>query len=101
MFDVGFWELTVVGLISLLVLGPERLPGAVRTTMLWIRKARTMVATVKSEIEQELALDEIKSSAYQDPSLKQIKELEQELKQLNSPANALQETPKPVNERES
>ncbi|HHJ39359.1 MAG: hypothetical protein AXA67_05170 [Methylothermaceae bacteria B42] len=101
MFDIGFWELTLVGLISLLVLGPERLPGAVRSTMLWVRKARAMVATVKSEIEQELALDEIKSTAYEDTSLKQLKELEQELKQVIPPANSLRETSKPVDERKS
>lgn len=100
MFDVGFWELTLVGLISLLVLGPDRLPGAVRTTMLWMRKARSMVASVKSEIEQELALDEIKSSVYEQQSLKQLKELERELKQnLSNPQNAMEDEPSPADEK--
>ncbi|WP_022948104.1 Sec-independent protein translocase protein TatB [Methylohalobius crimeensis] len=80
MFDVGFWELTLIGLISLLVLGPQRLPGAVRTTALWLRRARQMAATVKAEIEHELALEDVKSSLERDQSFRQLKALERELR---------------------
>jgi sec-independent protein translocase protein TatB len=62
MFDIGFWELVLVGLVSLLVFGPERLPRVAREASLWIRKARSMVASVKAEIDQELELHELKQS---------------------------------------
>lgn len=62
MFDIGFWELVLVGVVALLVFGPERLPRVARETALWVRKARSMVASVKSEIDQELRLEELRQS---------------------------------------
>lgn len=66
MFDIGFWELVLVGLVSLLVFGPERLPRVAREAALWVRKARSMVASVKSEIDQELHLQELKQSLLEE-----------------------------------
>ncbi len=60
MFDVGFWELSVIAVVALVVLGPERLPRAARTTGLWISKARRTVTSMKAEIERELDTEEIK-----------------------------------------
>jgi sec-independent protein translocase protein TatB len=62
MFDVGFWEMVLVGVVALLVFGPERLPRVVRETGLWVRKARSVVATAKREIDQELQLQELQES---------------------------------------
>ncbi|MFN3919069.1 MAG: Sec-independent protein translocase protein TatB [Methylohalobius sp.] len=91
MFDVGFWELVLVGVVSLLVLGPERLPGAVRMTVRLLRRARSVVATAKAEIERELALDEIKASLEQGTSFKELKALEKELRQPVTPAPTIAE----------
>ncbi|WP_144392959.1 Sec-independent protein translocase protein TatB [Pleionea sediminis] len=60
MFDIGFLELTFVAIIALIVLGPERLPVAARTVGRWIGKARRTFNSVKSEIDRELQLDELK-----------------------------------------
>ena len=60
MFDIGFWELCLIAVVALLVLGPERLPMAARTAGLWIAKARRMIGDVKSEIDRELQLDEVR-----------------------------------------
>lgn len=62
MFDVGFWEMVLVGVVALLVFGPERLPRVVRETGLWVRKARSVVASAKREIDQELQLLELQES---------------------------------------
>lgn len=62
MFDVGFWEMVLVGVVALLVFGPERLPRVARETALWLRKARSMVASVKHDIDQELQLYELQES---------------------------------------
>lgn len=60
MFDVGFSELIMVGLVSLLVIGPERLPKVARVTGYWIGKMQQMIANVKVEISQELHAEEIR-----------------------------------------
>lgn len=60
MFDFGFWELVIVGVVALLVVGPERLPGLARQIGRWVGKIRRFVTTVKSDIEQELRTDELK-----------------------------------------
>jgi len=60
MFDIGFWELLVIGVVALLVIGPERLPKVARTTGLWVGRARRFVATVKADIDREIAADELK-----------------------------------------
>lgn len=60
MFDVGFSELVMVGLVSLLVIGPERLPKVARVAGYWIGKIQQMIANVKVEISQELHAEEIR-----------------------------------------
>lgn len=62
MFDFSFGEMLVVALVALVVLGPERLPKAARFTGLWVRKARAHWYSVKSELESELASEELKRS---------------------------------------
>ncbi len=62
MFGLSFPELAMIALVALLVLGPERLPGAARTAGALLRKARTSWNSVKTDIERELAADEIRQS---------------------------------------
>lgn len=59
MFDVGFWELLLIGIVALVVVGPERLPEVARTTGRWVAKARRFVAGVKSDINAELESGEL------------------------------------------
>lgn len=60
MFDVGFFELLLVGVVALLVFGPERLPSLARTAGLWLGRGRRFLSTVKADIEQELKAEELK-----------------------------------------
>ncbi len=60
MFDVGFQELTLIGVIALIVVGPERLPKMARTLGLWMGKIRYYVGQVKSDIEREVRAQELK-----------------------------------------
>lgn len=62
MFDIGFWELTLIGVVALLVVGPERLPGMARTVGLYAGKMRRWVSQVRSEVERELRADEIRQA---------------------------------------
>ncbi|MEI7993836.1 MAG: Sec-independent protein translocase protein TatB [Methylococcaceae bacterium] len=60
MFDIGFSELIMIGLVSLLVIGPERLPKVARIAGFWIGKSRNMLASIKAEIKQELQAEELR-----------------------------------------
>jgi sec-independent protein translocase protein TatB len=62
MFGISGFELGLVALVALLVLGPERLPKAARFAGLWVRRARAQWFSVKAELERELAADELKRS---------------------------------------
>lgn len=64
MFDVGFPELIVIAVVALVVLGPERLPKAARFAGLWVRRARNQWDSVKSELERELAAEELKRNLH-------------------------------------
>lgn len=60
MFDVGFFELMLIGVVALLVVGPERLPKLARTAGLWVGKGRQLISSVKADIEKELKAEELK-----------------------------------------
>ena len=62
MFDIGFSELVFIAVVALIVLGPERLPKAARFAGLWVRRARAQWHSVRSELEREMATDELRQS---------------------------------------
>ena len=87
MFDIGFTELLIVAVVALVVLGPEKLPTAIRTVGLWVGKIKRAVSSVQSEISEELRLDELKRTA----AIKK-EELEKELNDMRQPfSSALDE----------
>ena len=59
MFDIGFAELLIIAVLSLLVIGPERLPGAIRTGAQWMNKLKRGFNDVKHEVQQELHNDAV------------------------------------------
>lgn len=82
MFDIAFSELLLVGLVALLVLGPERLPAAARVAGLWIGRIKRSFANVRDEVEREIGADEIRRQLHNENILaKERKELEQTLQQ--------------------
>ncbi|WP_299019874.1 Sec-independent protein translocase protein TatB [uncultured Photobacterium sp.] len=62
MFDIGFWELILISVVGLVVLGPERLPVAIRSVSRWVGAARNMANSVKDEISQELKIQELQEN---------------------------------------
>lgn len=62
MFDIGISELLMIGIVALVVLGPERLPKAARFAGLWVRRARAQWYSVKGELEREMAAEELQRS---------------------------------------
>nr|MDC2856354.1 Sec-independent protein translocase protein TatB [Ningiella sp. W23] len=56
---MGMWELVVVFIVGLVVLGPERLPVAIRTVSRWVKTAKAMANSVKAEVSEELRVNEL------------------------------------------
>ena len=74
MFNIGSFEVLLIFIIALLVLGPERLPGAVRTTGLWVGRFRRSFYKVKNEIERELNADEIRRQLHNETVMAEIED---------------------------
>lgn len=72
MFDIGFQELLLIGVVSLLIMGPERLPGAIRTSSLWISRLRNSFRDIKADIEREIGVDEIKQQIHNESIMKSL-----------------------------
>lgn len=94
MFDIGFSELLLFGAIALIVLGPEKLPHAVRTAGRWYAKLRRTVSNLQAEIEAELDLAETRKMMQAElAKIKQTEsEMQQELNKLKHSFQELQET---------
>jgi len=82
MFDIGFWELIMIAVVALLVIGPERLPKVARTVGLWIGRARRFVGSVKADIEQELRAEELKRILDQQAKSNPMEEIVEETRQV-------------------
>ena len=59
MFDIGFAELLIIGVVALFVIGPERLPEAIRTASIWLNRIRRGFNEIKQEVQQELHNDSV------------------------------------------
>ena len=97
MFDFGFSELMVIGAVALVVLGPERLPTVARTAGEWLGKAQRLVQQVKSDIEREAELSELKKIQQEAQNVAddlnktvkgQVNQINSEIKDLESSVNA-------------
>ena len=81
MFDIGFSELLIIGVVALLVIGPERLPGLARTAGKWVGRARRFVSSVKADIDREIAADELKKALAKQAKSSGVYEIVEETKQ--------------------
>jgi sec-independent protein translocase protein TatB len=75
MFDIGFWELALIGVVALLVVGPDRLPGLARTIGLWVGRIRRYVSTVRDDIEREIQADELRKMLDKPDELNPLKDV--------------------------
>jgi sec-independent protein translocase protein TatB len=87
MFEIGFSELVMVALVSLLVIGPERLPKAARLAGYWLGKTRAMIGSVKAEIQLELRAEEMRQLFKEESGLNEFQQLVDE---ANESVNSIQ-----------
>lgn len=91
MFDIGFSELLLIALVTLLVMGPERLPQAVRSISLQLGRLKQMLASARRDLEQEVGMDDIRQQLHN----------EQVMRELNESRDHLEESYKAANSSES
>ena len=80
MFDIGFPELMLAAIVGLLVIGPERLPEALRTLGLWLGRMRRSFQSVKAEVEKEIGMDEVRKQLHNEAVMDEMKRIEREVK---------------------
>jgi sec-independent protein translocase protein TatB len=93
MFDIGFPELLLLSIVALLVLGPERMPEAVRTLGLWIGRLRRNFARIKVEIEREVGMDDVRRQLHNESVLEEIRRLEGDVQGRQAPGTPPHGTP--------
>jgi len=81
MFDIGFLELLVIALITLVVMGPERLPEAIRAISLWVGRLKQLLAKTRQDIENEVGMDDIRHQLHNEQVLKDLGESKDQLEQ--------------------
>ena len=84
MFDIGFPELALASLVALLVLGPERLPSALRTLGLWLGRIRRGFNAVKSEFEREIGMDDVRRQLHNEQIMEEVKKIQQETQEFTN-----------------
>lgn len=84
MFDIGPSELLVIFVVALLVIGPERLPSAVRTASLWIGRFRRSFHKIKADVERELNADEIRRQLHNESILAEVEDAKNQAKEIAS-----------------
>ena len=82
MFDIALPEFILAAVVALLVLGPERLPNALRTLGLWIGRLRRSYYNVKTEIEREIGMDEVRRQLHNEQVMADVKRVEREVQAM-------------------
>ena len=91
MFDIGFLELLVVAVVALIVLGPERLPVAIKVSAAWVRRLRRSFQSIREEIEKEINADDIRRDIHNESVMDDLKKtrdgLQKEIESINRQIN--------------
>ena len=82
MFDIGFAELLIIAIVGLLVLGPERLPVAIRHISLWTGRIKRSYRQIRSEVEREIGADEIRRQLHNEEVMHKLDASKEELARL-------------------
>lgn len=79
MFDIGFSELIVCGIVALIVIGPERMPEAVRTVGLWIGRVKRSLRETRSEIERQIGVDDIRRQLHNEDIMRSLEDARRDM----------------------
>ncbi len=79
MFDIGFSEILIIATLTLIVMGPNRLPETIKAITLWIGRLRNFINSARSDIENEVGIDEIKKQLHNEKVMQEIAKTKAEL----------------------
>lgn len=91
MFDFSFLEFFLAAVVALVILGPSRLPGALRTLGLWIGRLRRNYYNVKTEIEREIGMDEVRRQLHNEQVMADVKRVEREVQAMGEEINRIED----------
>ena len=91
MFDLSFPEFFLAAVVALVILGPSRLPGALRTLGLWIGRLRRNYYNVKTEIEREIGMDEVRRQLHNEQVMADVKRAEREVQAMGEEINRIED----------
>lgn len=100
MFDVGFWELALILVVALVVIGPERLPRLVRTAGLYLGRMRRMVANVKADVARELAAEDLKRTLQKQAETAGLHDIVEETREAAAAAERLLKPDAPATDKQ-
>jgi sec-independent protein translocase protein TatB len=89
MFDIGFSELLIIAGLTLIVMGPERLPETVRTITLWFGRLRQFLSAARTEIEDEVGVDEIRRQLHNEQLMRDLDKARQEVVDIDINPNSI------------
>jgi sec-independent protein translocase protein TatB len=89
MFDIGFSELLIIALLTLIVMGPERLPETVRSITLWFGRFRQFLSSARTEIEDEVGIDEIRRQLHNEKIMRDLETSKNQLESLTISSNSI------------
>lgn len=87
MFDIGFTELLVISVVALIVIGPEQLPGALRTLVKWTSQLKRAITDTRQQLEDEIGFDTIRSKLDEEGAIKEISKAKMDLTEIVSDTN--------------
>lgn len=87
MFDISLFEFFIAAVVALLILGPDRLPVAMRTMGLWIGRLRRSYFQVKTEIEREIGMDEVRRQLHNEQVMEDVRRVEREVRGIGNDLN--------------
>ncbi len=73
MFDIGFLELLLIAVVSLIVMGPKRLPQAVRSISLWPGRFKQVFSSARQQLEDEVGMDDVKRQLHNEQIMRDLK----------------------------
>lgn len=93
MFEIGFLEIVLVAVVSLLVLGPERMPVAIRHIGLWVGRFKRSYRQIRTEIEREIGADDIRRQLHNEEIMQQLNASREEMQKLRQDFNTSLQDP--------
>ncbi|MDO3380867.1 Sec-independent protein translocase protein TatB [Gilvimarinus algae] len=88
MFDIGFFELLLIAIVSLVIIGPERLPETVRAVSLWIGRLKRSLRETRSEIEKQIGADDIRRQLHNEEIMRNLEATRRDIEGAMEPERA-------------